>query len=80
MTRYHDEEITHNIKPHASCADNQMDLNKDYYAILGIIPSADKETIKAVYRLLSKKYHPDTTKEDSDEISVTGHLGVSLLE
>jgi curved DNA-binding protein CbpA len=44
-----------------------MDLNKDYYAILGIVSSADEETIKAVYRLLSKKYHPDTTKEESEE-------------
>ena len=44
-----------------------MDLNKDYYTILGVVPSADEETIKAVYRLLSKKYHPDTTKEDNEE-------------
>ena len=45
-----------------------MDLNKDYYAILGIIPLADKETIEAAYRLLSKKYHPNNLKEDSDII------------
>lgn len=32
----------------------------DYYAILGILPSADDTVIKAVYRALVKKWHPDT--------------------
>lgn len=41
-----------------------MDHQKDYYAILGILPSADEATIKAVYRALAKKWHPDTFKGD----------------
>ncbi len=36
--------------------------NKNLYAILGIQPSADKDTIKDAYRTLAKKYHPDTNK------------------
>lgn len=32
----------------------------DYYAALGIDPSADQEVITAAYRALAKKYHPDT--------------------
>ena len=36
--------------------------NKNLYAILGVNPSADKETIKNAYRNLAKKYHPDTNK------------------
>ena len=41
-----------------------MDTTKDYYAILGVLPSAELETIQAVYRALSKKYHPDVSWED----------------
>lgn len=32
----------------------------DYYAALGIDPTADQEVIAAAYRALAKKYHPDT--------------------
>lgn len=39
-------------------------MTKDYYAILGVLPSAEVETIKAVYRALSKKYHPDISREN----------------
>jgi len=35
---------------------------KNLYAILGVQPSADKETIKEAFRTLAKKYHPDTNK------------------
>lgn len=39
-----------------------MDKNKDYYAILGINPSASKKDIKSAYRNLARKYHPDTNQ------------------
>ncbi len=32
---------------------------KDYYKILGINPSAQKEEVKSAYRKLARKYHPD---------------------
>lgn len=32
----------------------------DYYAILGVHPSAEEEVIAAAYKALAKKYHPDT--------------------
>ncbi len=41
-----------------------MDYTKDYYAILGILSSADEAIIKAVYRALAKKWHPDTFAGD----------------
>jgi curved DNA-binding protein CbpA len=41
-----------------------VDYSKDYYAILGIMPSADEAIIKAVYHALAKKWHPDTFKGD----------------
>jgi curved DNA-binding protein CbpA len=37
-----------------------MDVGKDYYALLGVLPSVDTSVLQAVYRVLVKKYHPDT--------------------
>ena len=36
---------------------------KDYYAALGIASDADQEVIKAAFRALAKKYHPDTAAD-----------------
>ncbi len=36
-----------------------MDTEKDYFAILGVLPSIDDVALAAVYRALLKKYHPD---------------------
>lgn len=36
---------------------------KDYYKILGVMPTADGKEIKAAHRKLSKKYHPDTAAD-----------------
>jgi len=36
-----------------------MDINKDYYFILGVHPSAELVVIKASYRALTMLYHPD---------------------
>lgn len=36
---------------------------RDYYEILGIQKSANKQDIKKAYRQLAKKYHPDKNKE-----------------
>jgi len=44
-----------------------MDKNKDYYAILGVHPTAEITVIKAAYKALAKRYHPDVNKEDPDE-------------
>jgi curved DNA-binding protein CbpA len=45
-----------------------MDVSKDYYAILGILPSAEILVIKAAYKAMLKVYHPDKfegTKEEA---------------
>jgi curved DNA-binding protein CbpA len=39
-----------------------MDASKDYYAILGLTPSAEEVVIRAAYKALAQRYHPDRTK------------------
>ena len=36
-----------------------MDFNKDYYAILGVLPTTELVVIKAAYKAMFKVYHPD---------------------
>ena len=40
---------------------------KDYYAALGVEPTADLKTIKTAYRRLARKYHPDVSTEANAE-------------
>jgi len=35
---------------------------KDLYAVLGVLPDAQPEVIRAVYLALAKKYHPDSSR------------------
>ena len=44
-----------------------MDASKDYYAVLGVLPSIEPAAIRAVYLALLKKYHPDVYKGTKEE-------------
>ena len=44
-----------------------MDSNKDYYAILGVHPTAEKAVIDAAYKALAKRYHPDMNQDNPGE-------------
>src|SRR5262249_35079768 len=39
----------------------------DYYALLFVAPSADIEIIKAAYRILAKRHHPDVGMHPTSE-------------
>jgi DnaJ-class molecular chaperone len=44
-----------------------MDTSKDYYAILGVLPTAEDAVIRAAYRALAQLYHPDRFSGTSEE-------------
>ena len=42
-----------------------MNTNKDYYRILGVLQDAEDIVIKAAYKALAQKYHPDKFQGDA---------------
>jgi len=46
-----------------------MDKTKDYYAILGVLPTAEDVVIRAAYKVLAQRYHPDRTQETGPDAS-----------
>lgn len=42
-------------------------MDKDYYKIMGVAKNATEKDIKAAYRKLARKYHPDISKESNAE-------------
>jgi curved DNA-binding protein CbpA len=59
-----------------------MDFDKDYYAILGVHSSAEEFVIKAAYRAMSQRYHPDSylgSKEEAHQKMVLINEAYSVL-
>jgi DnaJ like chaperone protein len=51
-------------------AATSRDMAEQYYAVLGLEPGADMETVKKAYRKLSMQYHPDKVRHLGDEFRV----------
>ena len=45
----------------------KLNKNKDYYAILGVHPTAEIAVIEAAYKALAKRYHPDVSQGNPEE-------------
>jgi curved DNA-binding protein CbpA len=45
-----------------------MDFNADYYAILGVLPAAEEVVLRAAYKALAQRYHPDRFKGKPEEV------------
>ena len=41
----------------------------DYYAILGVPPTASRDEIRAAYRRLARRHHPDVNPPDEDDVA-----------
>ena len=46
-----------------------MNMAKDYYEILGVLPLAEDIVIRAAYKALAQRYHPDRFSEPKEEIT-----------
>jgi curved DNA-binding protein CbpA len=44
-----------------------MDATKDYYAILGVLSTAEDVVIRAAYKALAQRYHPDRFRGPQSE-------------
>ena len=55
--------------------------DKDYYAILGVHPSAEEAVISAAYRALAKLYHPDLYKgsDAAERMAKINEAAIGLL-
>jgi curved DNA-binding protein CbpA len=54
-----DADCWQTIKPLWDRVTNGQSAIKDYYGILGVLPTAETVVVAAAYRELAKKYHPD---------------------
>lgn len=52
----------------------------DYYAVLGVEDDANDATIRAAYRLLAIKYHPDKNMEDRTDAEIRFKLVLEAYE
>jgi curved DNA-binding protein CbpA len=57
-----------------------MNGDVDYYAVLRVAKSADEADIRAAYRALAKRYHPDVAAGDRAQATKVFHLITQAYE
>jgi len=54
-------------------ATSDMDVNVDYYSVLGLTKTASESDIKTAYRQFAKEYHPDRSKSKNEDLTSQFH-------
>ena len=52
-----------------------VDKSRNYYSILNCHRSSNEEQIVTEYKILARKYHPDTVSGCKDKFQVCGQCG-----
>jgi DnaJ-class molecular chaperone len=56
------------------------DSNRDYYDVLGLAKGAGAQEVRAAYRRLAKRHHPDAQKGDAGRFHAISHAHAMLVK
>ena len=56
-----------------------MNSFQDHYAVLGVAPTADPEVIRAAYRVLAQRHHPDRNVQTDGSAMVRLNQAYAVL-
>jgi curved DNA-binding protein CbpA len=56
-----------------------MDSLQDHYAVLGLAPTAAPDVIRAAYRVLAQRHHPDRNASNDDSAMVRLNQAYAVL-
>jgi curved DNA-binding protein CbpA len=61
------------------CLIRHMNRFQDHYAVLGVAPSAAPEVIRAAYRVLAQRHHPDRNSQTDGSAMVRLNQAYAVL-
>lgn len=56
-----------------------MSSCQDHYTVLGVAPTADPDVIRAAYRVLAQRHHPDRNASGDDATMVRLNQAYAVL-
>ena len=56
-----------------------MNSFQDHYAVLGVAPNADPDVIRAAYRVLAQRHHPDRNANTDESTMVRLNQAYAVL-
>jgi curved DNA-binding protein CbpA len=56
-----------------------MNSLQDHYAVLGVAPTADPEVIRAAYRVLAQRHHPDRSPHSDGSAMIRLNQAYAVL-